>query len=203
MVHKRIMIVLLLLIIGYGACSKQKFFCGWIRRYKNILNEAISEASSKPKHCIIFQRPNLEKAELIDHFDIPWDEAINKYEPHPCVPVEANHPLYILYTSGTTGANSTLTHAYSGWIHFTEFRNKFSGNPKGILRPTGSHLATLCWSMHAIYGMSGDDVWWTASDMGWVLGHSYICYGPLTAGLTSIMYEGKPDRTPDAGQYFR
>lgn len=75
--------------------------------------------------------------------------------------------------------------------------------PKGIVRPTGGHIATLCWTMSCIYGMSGDDVWWTASDMGWVVGHSYICYGPLCAGLTSVMYEGKPDRTPDPGQYFR
>lgn len=79
----------------------------------------------------------------------------------------------------------------------------FSDKPKGIVRPTGGHIATLCWTMSCIYGMTGDDVWWTASDMGWVVGHSYICYGPLCAGLTSVMYEGKPDRTPDPGQYFR
>ncbi|XP_065202851.1 acyl-CoA synthetase short-chain family member 3, mitochondrial isoform X1 [Planococcus citri] len=150
-----------------------------IIKYKDILNEALSEAKSKPNRCIIFQRPNLEKAELIKEFDVSWDEAIVSFPPHPCVPVEANHPLYILYTSGTTDS------------------------PKGVLRPTGGHLATLCWTMHTIYGMSGDDVWWTASDMGWVVGHSYICYGPLSAGLTSVMYEGKPDRTPDPGQYFR
>lgn len=79
----------------------------------------------------------------------------------------------------------------------------FLDKPKGIIRPTGGHIATLCWTMNCIYGMAGDDVWWTASDMGWVVGHSYICYGPLCAGLTSVMYEGKPDRTPDPGQYFR
>lgn len=81
--------------------------------------------------------------------------------------------------------------------------NLFLDKPKGIVRPTGGHIATLCWTMSCIYGMTGDDIWWTASDMGWVVGHSYICYGPLCAGLTSVMYEGKPDRTPDPGQYFR
>lgn len=78
-----------------------------------------------------------------------------------------------------------------------------AGNPKGVQRPTGGHIAVLCWSMKAIYGMDKNSVWWAASDMGWVVGHSYICYGPLLSGVTSIMYEGKPDRTPDASQYFR
>jgi len=77
------------------------------------------------------------------------------------------------------------------------------GQPKGIIRPIGGHLATLCWSMKTIYGMTKNSVWWVASDMGWVVGHSYICYGPLVYGATSVMYEGKPDRTPDASQYFR
>lgn len=148
-------------------------------KYKDILNEAVASSSVKPRFCIIYQRPNLEKADLIPNFDICWNDAISSSHPHPCVAVEANHPLYILYTSGTTD------------------------NPKGILRTTGGHIATLCWTMSTVYGMSPDDVWWTASDMGWVVGHSYICYGPLSAGLTSVMYEGKPDRTPDPGQYFR
>lgn len=86
---------------------------------------------------------------------------------------------------------------------FIIFIFSFLDKPKGIVRPTGGHIATLCWTMSCIYGMTGDDVWWTASDMGWVVGHSYICYGPLCAGITSVMYEGKPDRTPDPGQYFR
>lgn len=78
-----------------------------------------------------------------------------------------------------------------------------SGQPKGIIRPIGGHLMTLCWTMNIVYGMNRNSIWWVASDMGWVVGHSYICYGPLVYGATSVMYEGKPDRTPDAGQYFR
>lgn len=78
-----------------------------------------------------------------------------------------------------------------------------SAQPKGVQRPVGGHIATLCWSMSVTYGMGKDDIWWTASDLGWVVGHSYICYGPLLYGITSVMYEGKPDRTPDPGQYFR
>nr|CAD7571444.1 unnamed protein product [Timema californicum] len=148
-------------------------------RYKGILNEAIAASKVKPKNCIIFQRYNVDVAELEDGFDILWEDAIQSSLPHPCVPVEANEPLYILYTSGTTD------------------------QPKGILRPVGGHIATLAWTMRTIYGMNKDDVWWTASDMGWVVGHSYICYGPLCYGITSVMYEGKPDRTPDPGQYFR
>nr|CAD7200344.1 unnamed protein product [Timema douglasi] len=150
-----------------------------LREYKGILNEAIAASKVKPKNCIIFQRYNVDVAELEDGFDILWEDAIQSSLPHPCVPVEANEPLYILYTSGTTD------------------------QPKGILRPVGGHIATLAWTMRTIYGMNKDDVWWTASDMGWVVGHSYICYGPLCYGITSVMYEGKPDRTPDPGQYFR
>uniref|UniRef100_A0A1B6GN44 Acyl-CoA synthetase short-chain family member 3, mitochondrial n=1 Tax=Cuerna arida TaxID=1464854 RepID=A0A1B6GN44_9HEMI len=150
-----------------------------IVNYKKILNEAIARVQCKPLRCIIYQRRNVQEAELCPSMDLLWDDALSAAEPHPCVPVEANDPLYILYTSGTTD------------------------QPKGILRPTGGHIATLAWTMSALYGMRDSDVWWTASDMGWVVGHSYICYGPLCAGLTSVMYEGKPDRTPDSGQYFR
>ncbi|XP_025834901.1 acyl-CoA synthetase short-chain family member 3, mitochondrial isoform X2 [Agrilus planipennis] len=148
-------------------------------RYKEILNEAIQWSSFKPKKCIIFQRRNVEVAPLEKEMDISWDTALKIGTPHPCVSVEANDPLYILYTSGTTD------------------------QPKGIQRPTGGHIATLAWTMSAVYGMGSDDIWWCASDLGWVVGHSYICYGPLLYGITSVMYEGKPDRTPDPGQYFR
>ncbi|EEB15004.1 luciferase, putative, partial [Pediculus humanus corporis] len=150
-----------------------------IVRYKEILNEALLHSKVKPRCCIIYQRRNVEECYLEPEIDLLWDDALEMTEPHPCVPVEANDPLYILYTSGTTD------------------------QPKGILRPTGGHIATLAWTMSTIYGMGPNDVWLSASDLGWVVGHSYICYGPLVYGITSVMYEGKPDRTPDPGAYFR
>ncbi|XP_066600592.1 acyl-CoA synthetase short-chain family member 3, mitochondrial isoform X2 [Prorops nasuta] len=147
-------------------------------KYTNMLNGALELIKVKKPNCIIFQRRNVWESPLYEsQFD--FEELLETSKAHPCVAVEANEPLYILYTSGTTG------------------------QPKGIQRPIGGHLATLCWSMKTIYGMDKDSVWWVASDMGWVVGHSYICYGPLLYGCTSVMYEGKPDRTPDASQYFR
>ncbi|KAK4872012.1 hypothetical protein RN001_016136 [Aquatica leii] len=150
-----------------------------IIRYKEILDKAIKWSSFKPKKCIIFQRRVIETSPLDPDVDIAWEDALKLAGPHPCVSIEANEPLYILYTSGTTD------------------------KPKGIQRPVGGHIATLAWSMWNTYGMGPEDVWWAASDLGWVVGHSYICYGPLLNGITSVMYEGKPDRTPDPGQYFR
>ncbi|XP_045454552.1 acyl-CoA synthetase short-chain family member 3, mitochondrial [Melitaea cinxia] len=147
-----------------------------IVRYKDILDKALCQSSHQPSNCIIYQRRRVLECSLQKDRDICWDEAI-KADPVPCVSTEANEALYILYTSGTTA------------------------DPKGVQRPVG-HAATLCWSMHAVYGLKRG-VWWAASDLGWVVGHSYICYGPLLAGLTSVLYEGKPDRTPDPGQYFR
>ncbi|XP_052753973.1 acyl-CoA synthetase short-chain family member 3, mitochondrial [Galleria mellonella] len=147
-----------------------------IVRYKDILDEALCQSSHQPRCCIIYQRRRVLECTLEPGRDISWQEALEN-EPVPCISIEANEPLYILYTSGTTA------------------------DPKGIQRPCG-HAAVLCWTMHAIYGLNRG-VWWAASDLGWVVGHSYICYGPLLAGLTSVLYEGKPDRTPDPGQYFR
>ncbi|XP_023934561.2 acyl-CoA synthetase short-chain family member 3, mitochondrial [Bicyclus anynana] len=147
-----------------------------IVRYKDILDEALCQSTHQPLKCIIYQRRRVLECSLIKPRDICWEEAMLA-DPVPCVSTEANDPMYILYTSGTTD------------------------NPKGIQRPC-HHAATLCWTMHAVYGLK-QGVWWAASDLGWVVGHSYICYGPLLAGLTTVLYEGKPDRTPDPGQYFR
>lgn len=146
--------------------------------YLDNLSQAWAISKYQPQKCIVYQRRNV----LISHLDpeqfLSWDYAVRNAEPHDCVPVEANEPLYILYTSGTTG------------------------DPKGVQRPIGGHLATLTWTMDAIYGVKEDDVWWSTSDFGWVVGHSYMCYGPLLAGVTSVIYEGKPT-IPDPSQYFR
>ncbi len=151
---------------------------GRIVAYKPLLDEAIDIATHKPARCVILQRPQLE-AELVAGRDLDWEEAEASAEPHPCVWVEATDPLYILYTSGTTG------------------------QPKGIVRDNGGHLVALNWSMRNVYGVEPGEVYWAASDVGWVVGHSYIVYAPLIHGNTTVLFEGKPVGTPDAAVYWR
>ncbi len=151
---------------------------GRIVPYKPLLDSAIDLASFKPKRCIILQREE-GKAALIRGRDIDWNEAMAAAKPADCVPVKATDPLYIIYTSGTTG------------------------QPKGIVRDNGGHAVALEWSMQNIYGVDPGEAFWAASDVGWVVGHSYIVYGPLLHGCTSILYEGKPVGTPDAGAFWR
>ena len=146
--------------------------------YKPLLDKAIEMATSKPEKCIIFQRP-MEKATMIPGRDLDWNDVTAKAKPHDCVPVKATDPLYILYTSGTTG------------------------EPKGVVRDNGGHMVALKWTMKAIYNVDAGDVYWAASDVGWVVGHSYIVYGPLFKGCTTILFEGKPVGTPDAGVFWR
>jgi propionyl-CoA synthetase len=146
--------------------------------YKPLLDAAIAEARAKPEHCVILQRP-MCRAELVAGRDHDWDELAAAARPADCVPVLATDPLYILYTSGTTGI------------------------PKGVVRDNGGHAVALRWSLPNIYGVAPDEVFWTASDVGWVVGHSYIVYAPLLLGCTTVMYEGKPVGTPDAGAFWR
>ena len=146
--------------------------------YKPLLDEALRIAKHQPQSCVIVQR-DIGRAELMPGRDCDWDELVSTAKPHDCVPVSATDPLYILYTSGTTG------------------------QPKGVVRDNGGHLVALKWTMKNIYGVDPGDVYWAASDVGWVVGHSYIVYGPLFNGNTTILYEGKPVGTPDAGAFWR
>ncbi|WP_281825286.1 AMP-binding protein [Jannaschia rubra] len=145
--------------------------------YKPLLDGAVDMAAHKPDFCVVLQR-DAGRADM-GPLDIDWDEFVRDAEPADCVPVEGNHPAYILYTSGTTGA------------------------PKGVVRPTGGHLVALDWSMTNIYDVAPGEVFWAASDVGWVVGHSYICYAPLIHGCTTVVFEGKPIGTPDASTFWR
>lgn len=151
---------------------------GRVVHYKPLLDGAIEMATHKPDFCVILQREQ-EVAHLIPDRDVAWHTFQFGVEPADCVPVSGDHPAYILYTSGTTGA------------------------PKGVVRPTAGHLVALNWTMRAIYNVGVGDVFWAASDVGWVVGHSYICYAPLIAGCTTVVFEGKPVGTPDAGTFWR
>ncbi|WP_347266978.1 propionyl-CoA synthetase [Paracoccus sp. (in: a-proteobacteria)] len=146
--------------------------------YKPLLDDAIDMAAHKPEFCVIFQREQ-EVAKLVEGRDFSWHGFQYGVRPAECVPVEGNHPAYILYTSGTTG------------------------QPKGVVRHTAGHLVALQWSMKNIYNIEAGDRFWAASDVGWVVGHSYICYGPLIAGATTVVFEGKPVGTPHPGVFWR
>ena len=149
-----------------------------IVEYKPMLDEAIAISQHKPETCIMLQRPQAESS-MVAGRDLDWHESLDGAEPADCVPVRSEDPCYILYTSGTTGI------------------------PKGVVRSTGAHIVALKWSMKNIYDVDPGDVFWAASDIGWVVGHSYIVYAPLFAGCTTILYEGKPVGTPDAGAFWR
>ena len=146
--------------------------------YKPLLDQAIDMATHKPGRCIVMQRPQVA-AKLLPGRDVDWHDSLASATPHECVIVEATDPLYLLYTSGTTG------------------------QPKGIVRDNGGHAVALHWSMKHIYGVDPGEVFWAASDIGWVVGHSYIIYGPLLHGNTTVLYEGKPIGTPNAGAFWR
>ncbi len=151
---------------------------GRVVAYKPLLDAAIELAAHAPEACLILQRPQCT-AEMVPGRDRDWREAADAAAPADCVPVPGDHPAYILYTSGTTGA------------------------PKGVVRATGGHLVALNWSMASVYGVAPGEVFWAASDVGWVVGHSYIVYAPLIHGNTTVLFEGKPTGMPDAGTFWR
>lgn len=161
------------IISASGAMEGKK-----VLAYKPLLNKAMDMAEHKVEKCVIFRRPFVE-AELTPGRDLDWQVLTAAAAPVDCVPVAATDPLYILYTSGTTGM------------------------PKGVIRDNGGHAVALHWSMKHIYGVAPGDVFWSASDVGWVVGHSYIVYAPLLMGCTTVIYEGKPVGTPDPGAFWR
>ncbi|XP_030309358.1 acyl-CoA synthetase short-chain family member 3, mitochondrial isoform X3 [Calypte anna] len=163
----------LIVTASFGVEPKRKV------EYISLLEGALAMVQNKPDKVLIYQRPNLGNVPLAPGRDLDWEEELQKAQYQKCVSVPSDHPLYILYTSGTTGL------------------------PKGVVRPTGGYAVMLNWTMSAVYGLKPGEVWWAASDLGWVVGHSYICYGPLLHGNTTVLYEGKPVGTPDAGAYFR
>jgi propionyl-CoA synthetase len=158
-----------------GSCGIEP---GRIVEYKPLLDAAIEMAGHKPDFTVVLQRDQA-RADLVAGRDHDWEDLVAGASPADCVPVEGNHPAYILYTSGTTG------------------------QPKGVVRHTAGHLVALNWTMKNIYNVEPGEVYWAASDVGWVVGHSYICYAPLIHGNTTVVFEGKPIGTPDAGTFWR